>query len=123
MVNVKKIIIKDRDGNYLLPVTHSSLIETTDANGINSILEQKISNMQKDIDKLMSLLNSSTNAYSYIGIDNTNTKIAYIMGVPITTGIDSEELKLTTYGSITDNTEELNIMDAFHDAGITITVI
>lgn len=123
MVNAKKIIIKDRDGNYLLPVTHSSLIETTDANGINSILEEKIRNMQKDIDKLMNLLNSSSNSYSYIGVDNTNTKIAYIMGVPITTGINSDDLKLSTYGNITDDTEELNIMDAFHDAGITITVI
>ena len=123
MVNAKKIIIKDRDGNYLLPITHSSLIETTDENGVNSVLEQKIMNMQKDIDKLMSLLNSSSNSYSYIGVDNTNTKIAYIMGVPITTGINSNDLKLNTYGNITDDTEELNIMDAFHDAGITITVI
>lgn len=123
MVNAKKIIIKDRDGNYLLPITHSSLIETTDENGVNSVLEQKIMNMQKDIDKLMSLLNSSSNSYSYIGVDNTNTKIAYIMGIPITTGINSDDLKLSTYGPVTDDTEEMNIMDVFHDAGITITVL
>lgn len=122
MINAKKIIMKDRDGNYLLPVTHSALIETSD-NNATIILEQKLNKMQQDIDKLMSLLNSSYNAYSYVGIDNPNSNIAYIMGIPVTTGIDSDELMLNTYGAVTDDTTELNIMDALHDAGITVTVL
>ena len=120
MVNAKKIIMKDRDGNYLLPVTHSALIETSD-NNATIILEQKLNKMQQDIDKLMSLLNSSYNANSYVGIDNKNSNIAYIMGIPVNTGIDSDELILDTYGTVTDGTTELNIMDALHDAGVTIT--
>lgn len=120
MINAKKIIMKDRDGNYLLPVTHSALIETSD-NNIVITLEKKLNKMQQDIDKLMSLLNSSYNANSYVGIDNKNTNIAYIMGIPVTTGIDSDELILDTYGTVTDGTTELNIMDALHDAGVTIT--
>jgi hypothetical protein len=120
MINAKKIIMKDRDGNYLLPVTHSALIETS-YNNIVITLEKKLNKMQQDIDKLMSLLNSSYNANSYVGIDNKNTNIAYIMGIPVTTGIDSDELILDTYGTVTDGTTELNIMDALHDAGVTIT--
>lgn len=120
MINAKKIIMKDRDGNYLLPVTHSALIETSD-NNIVITLEKKLNKMQQDIDKLMSLLNSSYNANSYVGIDNKNSNIAYIMGIPVTTGIDSDELILDTYGTVTDGTTELNIMDALHDAGVTIT--
>lgn len=120
MINAKKIIMKDRDGNYLLPVTHSALIETSD-NNIVITLEKKLNKMQQDIDKLMSLLNSSYNANSYVGIDNPNSNIAYIMGIPVTTGIDSDELILDTYGTVTDDTTELNIMDALHDAGVTIT--
>lgn len=120
MVNAKRIIMKDRDGNYLLPVTHSALIETSD-NNIVITLEKKLNKMQQDIDKLMSLLNSSYNANSYVGIDNKNTNIAYIMGIPVTTGIDSDELILDTYGTVTDGTTELNIMDALHDAGVTVT--
>lgn len=120
MVNAKRIIMKDRDGNYLLPVTHSALIETSD-NNIVITLEKKLNKMQQDIDKLMSLLNSSYNANSYVGIDNKNTNIAYIMGIPVTTGIDSDEFILDTYGAVTDGTTELNIMDALHDAGVTVT--
>lgn len=120
MVNAKRIIMKDRAGNYLLPVTHSALIETSD-NNIVITLEKKLNKMQQDIDKLMSLLNSSYNANSYVGIDNPNSNIAYIMGIPVTTGIDSDELILDTYGTVTDGTTELNIMDALHDAGVTIT--
>lgn len=120
MINAKKIIMKDRDGNYLLPVTHSALIETSD-NNIVITLEKKLNKMQQDIDKLMSLLNSSYNANSYVGIDNPNSNIAYIMGIPVTTGIDSDELILDTYGTVTDGTTELNIMDALHDAGVTVT--
>jgi hypothetical protein len=104
----------------LLPVTHSALIETSD-NNIVITLEKKLNKMQQDIDKLMSLLNSSYNANSYVGIDNKNSNIAYIMGIPVTTGIDSDELILDTYGTVTDGTTELNIMDALHDAGVTIT--
>lgn len=122
MINAKKIIMKDRDGNYLLPVTHSALIETSD-NNIVITLEKKLNKMQQDIDKLMSLLNSSYNANSYVGIDNKNTNIAYIMGIPVTTGIDSDELILDTYGTVTDGTTELNIMDALHDAGVTVTYL
>lgn len=84
----KKVFLKDKNGNYIFPITHSKLIEVSDSETLYQRLES-IENRLKAIEQ--TLAKGIINKNTYIGIDNKKN-ISYILGVPISTGLNTDEI-------------------------------
>lgn len=116
-ISGKTVLIKDKHGNYVFPITHASLIAIDDTNTLLNV----IINLQNRLARIESLIASSNNKNSYIGIDNaTKTQIAYIMGIPITTGLDTNAISLPISDIVVDTVDDNSVIDILNKTGIKI---
>lgn len=114
-ISGKKVLIKDRNGNYVFPITHASLIAIDDKHTLVNI----ITDLQTRLARIESLIDNSNNNSSYIGIDNKK-QIAYIMGVPITTGLDTNAISLPISDIVVDTVDDNSVIDILNKTGIKI---